>query len=131
MMEKKTGKSWEDLMTKEIFQPLGMTTAGFLAPGSPNDVNQPWGHTDVSGQRVANKGDNPAALGPAGTVHASLADWAKFARLHLDGSEGSLSLSASALTRLHTVVPAQRHLPGALRLGLDHVGQRRRPFPRP
>ena len=105
MMERCTGKSWEDLMTTEVFQPLGMTTAGFGTPGTTSDVNQPWGHSDASGQRVATKGDNPAALGPAGTVHASLADWARFIRLHLDGSEGSLTLSPTSLTRLHTQYP--------------------------
>jgi CubicO group peptidase (beta-lactamase class C family) len=64
MLERCTGKSWEDLMKTEIFQPLGMTTAGFGAPGSGNDINEPWGHTDTSGTRVANKGDNTPGLGP-------------------------------------------------------------------
>jgi CubicO group peptidase (beta-lactamase class C family) len=105
MIERCTGKSWEDLMTTEVFQPLGMTTAGFGAPGSVNDVNQPWGHNDESGQRVPSKGDNTPGLGPAGTVHASLQDWAKFIRLHIDGSEGSLTLSPASLTRLHTQYP--------------------------
>ncbi len=82
-----------------------MTTAGFGAPGSANDVNEPWGHSDASGQRVASKGDNTPGLGPAGTVHASLQDWARFIRLHLDGSEGSLTLSPSSLARLHTQYP--------------------------
>ncbi len=105
MLERCTGKSWEDLMKTEIFQPLGMSTAGFGAPGSVNDVNQPWGHSDASGQRVANKGDNTPGLGPAGTVHASLDDWAKFIRLHLDGSEGSLKLAPATFSRLHTEFP--------------------------
>ncbi len=105
MLERCTGKSWEDLMKTEIFQPLGMTTAGFGAPGTVNDVNEPWGHTDASGQRVANKGDNTPGLGPAGTVHASLGDWAKFIRLHLNGAEGSLTLTPATLSRLHTQYP--------------------------
>ncbi len=102
MLERCTGKSWEDLMTTELFQPLGMTTAGFGAPGSASNVTEPWGHSDASGERVASKGDNTPALGPAGTVHASLEDWAKFIRLHLDGSEGALILSSTSLARLHT-----------------------------
>lgn len=105
MLERRTGKSWEDLMTTELFQPLGMTGAGFGAPGSASDVNEPYGHSDATGQRVPSKGDNTPALGPAGTVHASLHDWAKFVRLHLDGSEGSLTLSSTALARLHTQYP--------------------------
>jgi CubicO group peptidase (beta-lactamase class C family) len=105
MMEASTGKSWENLIKKELFHPLGMTTAGFLAPGPPNEVKQPWGHSDATGQRVANQGDNTEGLGPAGTVHSSLADWAKFMRLHLDGSEGSLTFTSTELTRLHTSFP--------------------------
>jgi CubicO group peptidase (beta-lactamase class C family) len=38
-------------------------------------------------------------------VHASLGDWARFIRLHLDGSEGSLTLSRATLDRLHTEYP--------------------------
>lgn len=86
MIERCTGKSWEDLMKTEIFQPLGMTTAGFGAPGTVDDVNEPWGRTDASGQRVANKGDNTPGLGPAGTVHASL-NGTKVSRLQLNPVE--------------------------------------------
>lgn len=111
MLERGTGKSWEDLMKTEVFQPLGMTTAGFGAPGSLNDVNEPWGHSDKSGQRVADKGDNTPGLGPAGTVHASLGDWARFVRLHLDGSEGSLTLAPASLNRLHTEFPGNVYYP--------------------
>jgi CubicO group peptidase (beta-lactamase class C family) len=102
MLERVTGKSWEDLMTTELFQPLGMTTAGFGAPGSSSNVDQPWGHTDASGVWVPSKGDNTPGLGPAGTVHASLADWAKFIRLHLTGSQGSLTLATPTFNTLHT-----------------------------
>ena len=105
VLERCTGKSWEDLMKTEIFEPLHMASAGFGAPGSANNVNEPWGHSDATGQRVPNKGDNTPGLGPAGTVHASLADWAKFIRLHLDGSEGSLTLSPATLNHLHTQYP--------------------------
>jgi CubicO group peptidase (beta-lactamase class C family) len=111
MLERCTGKSWEDLIKTEVFQPLGMSTAGFGAPGSTSDVNEPWGHSDATGQRVASKGDNTPGLGPAGTVHASLNDWAKFVRLHLDGSEGSLTLSPGTLTHLHTEYPTNFFYP--------------------
>ena len=38
MLERCTGKAWEDLMTTELFQPLGITTAGFGAPGSASNA---------------------------------------------------------------------------------------------
>jgi CubicO group peptidase (beta-lactamase class C family) len=34
MLEKATGKTWEDLLCSMLFEPLGMTTAGFGAPAS-------------------------------------------------------------------------------------------------
>jgi CubicO group peptidase (beta-lactamase class C family) len=36
--------------------------------------------------------DNPAVLGPAGTVHWSLADWGRFVGLHLQGARGQGTL---------------------------------------
>src|SRR5262249_30225018 len=97
------------LITTELFEPLGMTTAGFGAPGNASDVNEPHGHRDASGARVASKGDNPPQVGPEGTVHASLHDWAKLIRLHLNGSEGSLSLSPTWFARLHTQYPPNQY----------------------
>ena len=79
MAERLTGKSWEILMEERIFGPLGMATAGFGSPGSPGTVDQPWGHRrGQGGAWVPNQRDNNPALGPAGTVHSSIEDWAKF-----------------------------------------------------
>ncbi len=87
MAERLTGKSWEDLMKERVFAPLGMTTAGFGAPGRWLRTDQPWGHRRGSnGVWKAKQTDNPAALGPAGTVHLSLADYAKFVKLWFKGT---------------------------------------------
>lgn len=104
MMEEITGRAWETLLQDELFDPLGMTSAGFLSPGGVDSklIDDPWGHSDMSGSRIASRGDNAPALGPAGTVHASMRDWAKFVRLHLNGSQGNLSLSPATLSELHT-----------------------------
>ena len=85
MAEKVTGKVWETLMQERLFAPLGMSTAGFGAPGTPGQVDQPWGHRrDPDGEDwVPNQVDNAAALGPAGTVHVAIEDWAKFMALWL------------------------------------------------
>ena len=82
MAEKLTGKSWETLMKERLFTPLGMTTAGFGAPGTPGTVDQPWGHRrDENGVWSPRQFDNASVLGPAGTVHLSIEDWAKFIAL--------------------------------------------------
>ncbi len=87
MAERLTGKAWEDLMKQRVFAPLGMTTAGFGAPGRWMRTDQPWGHRrGDNGAWKAQQIDNAAALGPAGTVHLSLADYAKFVRLWFRGT---------------------------------------------
>jgi CubicO group peptidase (beta-lactamase class C family) len=91
MAERATGTAWEDLMRAELFDPLGMTGAGFGSPGRPGEVEQPWGHhggADAVAVEPGPNADNPPAIGPAGTVHATLADWAKYAALHLRGARG-------------------------------------------
>ena len=83
MAERLTHSKWESLMTKRLFNPLGMTSAGFGPPGSPDKEDQPWGHIISEGTWQPKQFDNAAALGPAGRVHCSLTDWAKFVSLQL------------------------------------------------
>jgi CubicO group peptidase (beta-lactamase class C family) len=80
VVERTLSKSWEEAISELVFAPLGMTSAGFGGLGTPGLIDQPWGH-NVDGRPVPKNGpavDNPAVLGPAGTVHATLRDWAKF-----------------------------------------------------
>ncbi|MFT3729446.1 MAG: serine hydrolase domain-containing protein [Terricaulis sp.] len=90
MLEVKLGKKWEDLITEQVFAPLGMNSAGFGAPGTPGRLDQPVGHAQgASGPHTPYPpggaiSDNPAALGPAGRVHASLDDVLKFCEAHRD-----------------------------------------------
>lgn len=102
--ERAADASWEDVMRRELFEPLGMSSAGFGPPGSKDATSQPWGHRRGSKGPTPIFGDNPPALGPAGTVHCTLADWAKFVALHLGvGSDGAAPLvTAARLRELHT-----------------------------
>jgi CubicO group peptidase (beta-lactamase class C family) len=92
MAEEVTGESWETLMRRRLFEPLEMTSAGFGSPGHPGKTDQPWGHRLAGGQVQPNLQDNPPVFGPAGTVHCSVPDWAKFAALHLEGARGNAKL---------------------------------------
>ena len=84
---------WETAMITEVFSPLKMASAAFGAPTGP----QPWGHdpgpngsfTPVD--PLHEIADNPPVFGPAGRVHLSLADYAKFAQVFLTGGGGWLS----------------------------------------
>jgi len=104
MAEKTAGKPWEELIRQRLFQPLGMATAGFGAPGRKEVVDQPRGHT-ATGKPIEPGllADNPAAIGPAGTVHCSIQDWGKFVALHLRGDQGDARLlKADTFKKLHT-----------------------------
>ncbi len=101
MLERVTGRSWEDLMRAEIFEPLGMSRAGFGGVGTPGMLDQPWGHHEGGRPAKINgpAADNPPVLGPAGTVHCPLADWAKFIADHLRGLRGQPGLLQPATYR--------------------------------
>lgn len=110
MLEKVTDKTWEELLRSMLFEPLGMTTAGFGAPASVGKVDQPWGHTKalLSGIEAVPPGpraDNPLAITPAGAVHCSMGDLAKYAAFHMAGErDESKLLKAESFKKLHTVV---------------------------
>lgn len=104
ILERISGLSWERLVERDLFRPLGMR-CGF---GSV------WGHETKDGKLVPIFKDNPPSLGPAGTVHCSLADWAKFAQLHLDGAAGRPTklLKTASFAKLHAAPPGQDYTYG-------------------
>ena len=113
MAERVTAESWETLMQSRLFDPLEMATAGFGTPGRAGAVVQPWGHR-LDGRDVKpTQHDNAPSLGPAGTVHCSVPDWAKFAALHLAGEHGeSKVLKPATLKTLHIPPPSCEYAGG-------------------
>jgi CubicO group peptidase (beta-lactamase class C family) len=106
MAEQVTGESWEVLMRQRLFEPLGMGSAGFGTPGLPGRVDQPWGHHPSGNEIKPTQQDNAPPLGPAGTVHCTIPDWAKFAALHLRGAQRKAKLLKPATFRaLQTPAP--------------------------
>jgi len=108
--EAKTGKTWEELIREQIFEPLGITNAGFGPPVAPGKFDQPCGHKEVNGKLVPldpadPEADNAPALGPAGTINITLKDWMRFAQDQLDGVHGrGKLLKAETYRKLHTPV---------------------------
>jgi CubicO group peptidase (beta-lactamase class C family) len=97
VLEHITHQSWEELITKRLFGPLHMASCGFGAPATnPAAIDQPWGHVWEEGRLTpvppGVKADNPPSLGPAGTVHCNLHDWARFINMHLAGARGERTL---------------------------------------
>jgi CubicO group peptidase (beta-lactamase class C family) len=103
MLEKLAAKTWETLLTERLFRPLGMKSAGFGVPGAIGKVNQPWGHTRLLSKTTPMQKDNPPAIGPAGTVHCTLDDLARFVMAHLQRGQGGDSLlKPETFRKLHT-----------------------------
>lgn len=111
MIEAVTGESWEDLLRRDVFGPLGMTASGFGAPGVAGAVTEPRGHRRVGDGWVPLEpgpfADNRAALGPAGTVNTTLADYERFMAAHLAGARGEAGglLSPTTFATLHNPAP--------------------------
>lgn len=86
MLEAKTKQRWEDLVKTDVFDKLGMKSCGFGAPGVKDVVDQPRGH-DMGGTALepGPAADDPPGLGPAGTVHCSLADYGAFLAVYATG----------------------------------------------
>jgi CubicO group peptidase (beta-lactamase class C family) len=107
MLEQVTGKPWFELLTEYIFEPLDIHSAGTGAPASPGNVDQPWGHLTMLGFRIpieaGPQADNPAVLGPAGTIHLSMEDFARYVSLHLDTLMGRPTmLTRESAEKLYT-----------------------------
>lgn len=123
-------KPYEELMPELIFEPLGLTSAGF---GPPQGDDQPRGHNaNVPMPPTHPSADNPEGLAPAGRIHMSLGDWARYAQIHLRAARGESFelLTAASYKRLHTPLEGQSYALGWGRperewthgLALSHAG---------
>ncbi len=108
MLEKVSGQSYQQLIAARLFKPLHMDSAGFGAPATPGKIDQPYGHVLRDGVPSpippGPDGDNPPAITPAGRVHLSILDLARYANFQL-GTASPSPLDAKSLEFLHTIVP--------------------------
>lgn len=94
MIEEAAGRPFEELMREEVLGPLGLAGAGFGAPGSAAELDAPWGHFApgfaLSGPVPPNSplSDNADFLRPAGGLHMSMAELARFGADQLLGERG-------------------------------------------
>jgi CubicO group peptidase (beta-lactamase class C family) len=83
MMERAGARSWEEMVTEQVFIPLELHSAGLGAQSSLGRVDAPLGH------RLSNAGiepvlagpdaGEPELLGPSGGAHMSVLDFARWA----------------------------------------------------
>ena len=100
VVERATGKTWEELVREEVFASLEMTGCGFGPTATSKRPDGAWAHDVKDGVYVPTEEDNPPLIGPAGTVHCPLASWARFAAAHA-GSGPSGWLTPGSLDHLH------------------------------
>jgi len=87
MLESISGKSWEELINEEIFQPLGLSSA-ILGFAQDYDRDQPWRHyhRNNNGYGIPLKSSQreiPDLFSPAGNISMSIGDFAKYAQFQL------------------------------------------------
>lgn len=106
MLERVTGRSYEELLQRRLLEPLGIRAA-FDWPAA-RDCRAPWGHAQLDGGLVPVDPRDPSSripawANPAGNLSLSTRDFARFVRLHLRGLRGAPGLLQPAtLTELHT-----------------------------
>ena len=82
--ERATGRAFEDLIVREVFEPLGIRSISFDQFGAPNE---PQGHVDG---RIADQPTdaNPRMFAPAGAMRMTMRDWARFCIDQMQGERG-------------------------------------------
>jgi CubicO group peptidase (beta-lactamase class C family) len=108
MLEHATATPWEELITRRIFEPLRLSTAGLGAQATPGKLDAPVGHNinddgSVTPMYWGAAADMPPALGPAGTAHMSVLDFATWAGWNAGGAR-----RAPALVKPETLARIQR-----------------------
>lgn len=121
MLEKVTGISWEEYITRRLFEPLHLTSAGLGPQASTGRVDAPVGHLVADDGTVtpmlwSTPADNPPMLGPASAAHMSVVDFATWA-----GWNAGRGRRAPALVKPETL--ARIHRP--------HINTGKIPNPRP
>jgi CubicO group peptidase (beta-lactamase class C family) len=107
MIEAKTKKSWQVLLREEVLSPLKLMSAGMGAPGVADTLSQPRGHRRAADGTMipvepGAMSDNPPYLGPAGRLHMTVGDLARWGQEHLRGERGQDGIvRADTFKRLH------------------------------
>jgi CubicO group peptidase (beta-lactamase class C family) len=107
MLEKATGVPWEEMITRRIFAPLKLSSAGLGAQATTGKIDAPVGHQVADDGRVTPMlwgaaADLPPAVGPAGVAHMSVLDFARWGAWNAGaGHRGPALVTPETLARIH------------------------------
>jgi len=131
LIERVSGRTWDELITERVFAPLDLRTAGLGAQAALGRVDAPLGHAIADGRTTAflagPNGDNPPTIGPAGIAHMSVLDFARWGGWNAgQGRRAPQLVRPETLQKLHTPVitmpPKPDAPPGTPSLGSYALG---------
>jgi CubicO group peptidase (beta-lactamase class C family) len=109
MIERVGGKTWDEMIAERVFIPLCLRSAGLGCQATLGKIDAPLGHAVIDGKIKAflagPNGDNPSVIGPAGIVHMSVLDFARWAGWNAgEGKRGPMLVRPETMRKLHTPV---------------------------
>lgn len=117
VIEKVSGKSWEEFVKERIFSPLGMNNTYPTLNAAPN-TNRTKPHMKMEGKNIVIEDMSADAIGPAGSVWSSIEDISKWTKSMLDSGkyEGGRLVQPKTweeMTSVQTLVPSSEFYPTA------------------
>ena len=82
---KATGKSWDELVSTRILEPLGMESTVLTYQEYLDAPDRSASHVLVNGQMQAQTPDDDDLFAPAGGVSSTIADMVPYLRMQLNG----------------------------------------------
>jgi CubicO group peptidase (beta-lactamase class C family) len=106
IIESAEGRTYEEAMRARVFEPLGMSSCGFDAPGLgelPPYPGVPVGHDANNTPMPPGEKDRAIVVAAGSRTYCSLTDWSRFVADQLQGeSGGGRLLSKDGYRSLHT-----------------------------
>lgn len=85
------GTTWEELIRKSIFEPLGMSSSNFSVTEMQKSADYSLPYQVVNDVVVDMPFRNIDAIGPAGSINSNIEDMTKYVMMHLAKGKGVVS----------------------------------------